>query len=390
MKGVQNERKEACCGCGACVAACPHGCLAMVRDEEGLDYPKVDPANCTRCGQCLAVCPVAHQPDSAAHRARPAAHICRHRDNALRGLSSSGGAFSALAAEALTGGAVVYGAAFESACTVVRHQPARNAAEIGALRGSKYVQSDTVPAFRAIVRDLKHGRRVFFTGTPCQVAGLRKLAGDEARGLVTCDLVCHGVPSPGVFANYMAEQDRRYGAATTQYAFRDKANGWNCPTVRQAFANGKVYSCWDWGDPFMHGFLRNAFLRPACHTCRFTGFPRLGDLTLGDYWGVGSRFPGHDDNRGTSLVLVNTTTGEGLFRASAAGLNCNQGDLSHAIAHNQALVRPTAMPPWRQDFFDAFRRTGSFAAASRTYIHRGFLWKRRFARLAKQAMWLMK
>ena len=390
MNGSQFEKKETCCGCGACVAVCPRGCLAMVRDEEGFDYPQLDPARCTKCGQCTAICPVTHPPDSSRHCDQPAIYMCRHGDDGIRSRSSSGGAFSALAAQALADGAVVYGAAFDPDFSAVRHMPARNAVEASALRGAKYVQSDTLPAFRQIARDLARGQQVFFVGTPCQVAGLRKLAGAEVRGLITCDLVCHGVPSPGVFANYMADQVRKFGARTTSYDFRDKSQGWNCGSVRQTFANGRVYARWNWGDPFLYGFYRSAFLRPACHTCRFAGLPRMGDLTLGDYWGVAARFAAHDDNKGTSLVLVNTTTGEGLFRASAPGLNCNQGDLNHAIAHNSGMVRATAMPHWRPAFFDAFQRTGSFATASRTYIRPGFLLKRRCARLAKQTMWLMK
>lgn len=387
MNAVRIDRKEDCCGCGACVASCPRGCLTMARDEEGFDYPVVAPERCTQCGTCVDVCPMTRPPDAGQSAARPAAHICRHRDGASRAVSSSGGAFAALAAEALAGGAVVYGAAYGPGFAGVRHVSARDAAEVEALRGSKYVQSDTVPAFRSILDDVAHARRVFFAGTPCQVAGLRKLAREHADGLVTCDLICHGVPSPGVFANYMAEQCRRYGAATTAYNFRDKTCGWNCGSVRQTFANGRVYLRWNWGDLFARGFLQNAFLRPACHTCRFTGLPRLGDLTLGDYWGVGSRYPAHDDNLGTSLVLSNTAVGDTLLRASAQHMLCALGDLDHAIAHNPNLVRPTVAPPWRQDFFDAFRRTGSLAVASGSYTNRAFLLKRRCARVWKRVTW---
>ncbi len=390
MNCIQLARKERCCGCGACAAICPRDCISMVRDEEGFDYPAVEQARCTACGTCVAVCPVLVPPDAAGYRARPVAQFWRHRDNGVRGRSSSGGAFSVLASKALADGAVVYVAAFTPDFSAVRHVPARDEEGIAALRGSKYVQSDTVQAFRAIVEDMKHGRRVLFTGTPCQVAGLRKLVGSDFHGLVTCDLVCHGVPSPGVFAKYMAEQCSRYSAATTAYDFRDKTCGWHCSSVRQTFANGRVYTRWNWGDPFSHGFYRDAFLRPACHTCCFTGLPRLGDITLGDYWGVGSRFPEQDDHRGTSLVLANTDAGESLLQACAGSMHAGIGDLDHAVAHNSALVRPTVVPPWRQEFFDAFRRTDSFAVASRTYIRRGFLLKRRCARILKQVIWWIK
>ena len=390
MKDSQFEKKSACCGCGACVAVCPRSCLAMVRDEEGFDYPKVDPVNCTKCGQCGVVCPVAHPPDGSRHRDTPPVYMCRHGNDSIRDRSSSGGAFTALAAQALADGAVVYGAGFAPDFSGVRHMPAQNMAELDILRRSKYVQSDTVPAFRAIARDLARGQRVFFVGTPCQVAGLRKLAGADVRSLVTCDLVCHGVPSPGVFTNYMAAQVRQFGAMTTAYDFRDKSHGWNCGSVRQTFANGRVYARWNWGDPFMQGFLRNAFLRPACHTCRFAALPRMGDLTLGDYWGVGAQRSRHDDNQGTSLVLANTSSGEALFHGSAASMICDTGNLDLAIAHNPAMVRATPKPHWRPAFFDAFQRTGSFTTASRTYVHYGFLLKRRCARMAKQALWLLK
>jgi len=184
----------------------------------------------------------------------------------------------------------------------------------------------------------------------------------------------------------MQEQDEAAGAATVGYNFRDKAQGWNLPAVRQTFASRRVRVRMDWRDPFMHGFLKNVFLRPVCYVCPFATLRRLGDLTLADYWGVRTRYPGYDDNRGTSLVLASTAAGDALLEACAEGLFCAPCDLEHAVAHNGHLARPAPEPACRAAFFRAFRE-GSFRAAARVYLRRSDLLRRIVRRAAKQAVW---
>ncbi len=359
----------------------------MVRDEEGFDYPRVNESRCRDCGRCIEVCPVIDAPNASGHGRRPAAYASWHRDEQVRAASSSGGAFSALAEQVLDRGGIVFGAAFSQDFMGVQHVAAKTRDDLARLRGSKYVQSSTVDAFAQACTELANGRQVLFSGTPCQIAGLRKLVGARNGQLLTCDLVCHGVPSPGVFADYMVEQCQRHQAPTTEYNFRDKAHGWNFPRVRQVFDNGREYGRWDWGDAFTHGFLLNTLLRPSCYTCRFTGFPRVADITLGDYWGVGTRYPQYNDNRGTSLVLANTNAGDGLLQACATRLFSAECDLDHAASHNSYLTKPAAVPRARAVFFDAYRSGESFKVAARSYIRATALLRRACTRIVRRLVW---
>ena len=252
IKRISFARKENCYGCGACVAACPQSCIAMSRDEEGFEYPVVDSARCTECSKCHDVCPFADLPDTTGFRLQPLAYASWNLDENVRRASTSGGVFSALAECMLSKGGVVFGAAFEDSFTRVRHIGIATPEELIRLRGSKYVQSSTTDAFDQVRQELASERHVLFSGTPCQVAGLRNLLGPNTTGLLTCDLVCAGVASPGVFAKYIEEQCRSFQAPTVAYSFRDKKQGWNFPVVSQSFENGRLYTRWNWGDPFEH------------------------------------------------------------------------------------------------------------------------------------------
>lgn len=177
MKHIQIETKEECCGCGACVVVCPTQCITMQRDEEGFDYPVIDEELCIDCGRCLATCPIIEPPLTTEHRVPPQAVAAWNLNKAIRSNSSSGGVFSALAEDVISNDGVIYGAAFDNTYTCVRHIPVDCADNLEQLRGSKYVQSATVDAFRQILSDLKSDKQILFVGTPCQVAGLRKLVG---------------------------------------------------------------------------------------------------------------------------------------------------------------------------------------------------------------------
>jgi coenzyme F420-reducing hydrogenase beta subunit len=370
------------------VVVCPNSAIAMQRDAEGFDYPVVDPSRCVDCGHCIAVCPMVEAPGDDGYRVAPKAYACWHQDAAIRAASSSGGVFTALAEQVLSERGTVFGAAFCDGLAAVRHVPARTPEDLGPLRGSKYVQSSTVEALDQVRGELANGRRVLFSGTPCQVAGLRKLVGTANGRLVTCDLVCHGVPSPGVFADYVAEQCREHGSEMTALDFRDKAQGWNFPRVRQRFADGRVVERRPWEDAFTHGFYRGAFLRPACYVCPFAQLPRVADVTLADFWGVGMRYPAYDDNKGTSLILANTERGEALLQACAGRVFRAECTLESATVRNRHISRPVAEPPCRSAFFDAYRR-GSFAAAARTYMKRAVVLRRAAARQVKKLLWRM-
>lgn len=386
MGRIDTLRTCDCCGCGACVVACPQKCISLERDGEGFDYPRVDAAACSACGRCWDICSFRASHQALSAQAVPRAFAAWCLDPKIRAQSTSGGVFTVLAEHVLSEGGVVYGAAFDATCRQVRHVRVTAAEGLSALRNSKYVQSRTVEALRQARDDVAAGVRVLFSGTPCQIAALRRLVGPDAGSLITCDLVCHGVPSPGVFEKYMREQDAADGVTTTGYSFRDKAHGWNFARVRRVFSDRRVRFRMNWRDPFVHGFYRGVFLRPACYVCPFAQRQRVADLTLGDYWGVGTRYPAYDDNRGTSLVLVNTKAGEALLTACADRLFCAPGDLEHALAHNSPLVKPARQPVCRATFFQVFGRA-PFTVAARVYMRRGAVLKRVAIRIVKRLLW---
>jgi Pyruvate/2-oxoacid:ferredoxin oxidoreductase delta subunit len=385
IKCLDITQKDACCGCGACLSACPQSCIIMTRDEEGFDYPVVERAHCTQCGRCRDVCPILNVPDKKDFYERPAAYAAWNLDEYVRRASTSGGVFSVLAEYVLAKKGVIFGAAFEDDFRSVRHIAVESSNELDKLRGSKYVQSSTIGVFGKIRTFLAAGREVLFTGTPCQVAAVRNFIGPNTAGLTTCDLVCHGVPSPGVFEKYIDEQSQAFQSSTAHYVFRGKEQGWNFPMVQQVFKNGRVYKSWNWGDPFMHGFLKDIILRPICYRCEFPSFPRVADITLADYWGVATKYPKYDDNRGTSLVLVNSAVGDLLLKTCATRLFLADVDLDHAVSHNSHLYRPAHMPEIRKCFFEASNKN-TFGKASRSYIKNGTLLKRACTRTIRQIL----
>jgi coenzyme F420-reducing hydrogenase beta subunit len=346
---VQREPHR-CDGCEACTSACPASCIELREDGEGFRYPRIDPAACTECGVCEEVCP-ALSPAPAPGAPAPAVFAARTLDAATREASSSGGVFSAIAEDVLARGGAVFGARFDAELEL-RHAAAERAADLAPLRGSKYLPSLVGEAFGAVRRCVEEGRPALFVGTPCQVGGLRAFLGSRgAEGsLVAMDLVCHGVPSLRAFRAYTAWLERRHASRVTGVRFRDKREGWRRFQVVASFEDGGEYRRPFGDDPYMRAFLWNLCLRPACHACRWARLPRVGDLTLGDYWGIEAVRPDLDDDRGTSAVLVNTARGEQALARVRDRLALEPTPLEAAVAGNVCLVRPVAASPRRAAF----------------------------------------
>jgi coenzyme F420-reducing hydrogenase beta subunit len=290
-------KKTACCGCAACAGICPTGAVRMVPDGEGFRYPTVDEARCVRCGRCEAVCPL--RPLRGANKER----VClgaRAREDDVRLGSSSGGVFPVLAEYVLRRRGVVFGAAFSDSMEVV-HREAWNAEELEALRRTKYVQSRTDGVYRRVEELLREGVWVLFCGTPCQAHGLKRFLGREYPRLLLVDLVCYGVPSPGIWRDYTAFLERRRGSLTA-FSFRDKRDRDHGRT-RAYTAGGREYAAGLSRDLM---YFANLTIRPSCHACAFAGPDRESDFTLGDFWGVERVRPEVDDGMGISLVFLHT------------------------------------------------------------------------------------
>jgi len=331
----------------------------MKVDAEGFLHPQINPETCSDCDLCRTICPVKQKGlveeanEKELIQGKPLnVFAAWHLDEDVRRESSSGGVFTALANVILADGGVVIGAAFDDNL-VVRHILIEESTDLHRLRGSKYVQSDVSPAiYHRIHELLTQGRKVFFSGTPCQVAAIRSVLRKPYDNLFCCDIVCHGVPSPKVLDAYKTMLERQYDAKAQRIAFRRKDCGWKRYSVSLSFNNNTEYRRDLSSDPFMLGFLKNFCLRPSCYRCRFASIMRPGDLTIADFWGVVNKYPEYDtDDKGTSLVLVNTKKGHVWLDACAPFLFLGLADIETAILGNQSLVRPCMRPPQRDTFY---------------------------------------
>jgi coenzyme F420-reducing hydrogenase beta subunit len=385
-ESLPSGNSEACSGCGACAAICPKDCITMQPDDEGFLYPVTDAHECNDCGLCRQICPV-HLREKSADNGRteecgakpPAVFAAWHLDEDIRRNSSSGGVFTALAENILAQGGSIVGAAFDDQF-VVRHMLIDSSEELHRIRGTKYVQSDVSPLLCRQIRDrLKRGQPILFSGTPCQVAGLRNFLRQNYESLFCADLVCHGVPSPWLFARYIEEQKRKHGKLKS-VNFRDKLSGWKNYRVQLLWPHGKQYMTQS--EQYMAAFLRNYSLRPSCYNCCFANTTRPGDLTLADFWGVERKYPEYDrENKGTSLVLVNTEKGKAWLDGCQSRLFLGSADLDTAVAGNPMLVRPCPRSPEREMFYVDLK-TLPFEAMVHKYRLHG---PTRFRRLAAQS-----
>lgn len=308
MATVNNPFVEGCCGCGACLNVCPKNAISFREDAEGFAYPSVDEGKCIDCSLCVKVCPVL-SPD--VERLPLKVYAAKNRDLQERIQSSSGGMFLPLAREVLRQGGQVFGVEFSEDFRSARHACASDADGVKRFSGSKYIHSDTGRTYSMTKMFLENGVPVLYSGTPCQIAGLRKFLRKDYENLYTVDLVCHGVPSPGIWRRYM---DETAPEGTASVNFRDKVTGWKRFSLVMKDSSGKVlFSQREDENVFMDGFLKNLYLRPSCYRCPARKGRSGSDLTIADYWHLKKTLPDFDDNTGVGLVLVNTAKGARLF-----------------------------------------------------------------------------
>lgn len=348
-----------CSSCAACANICPRGAIAMKLDEKGFYRPSVDSEKCVECGACERACPwtknVAN-PNGASES--PKAFAAYATDETIRLNSSSGGIFSVLAEKVLDDGGVVVGVA-QLGKAHFGHIVVENKADLEKLRGSKYVQADAGLIYRDVRSLLRAWRKVLFSGTPCQVAALYSVLGNRNfENLTTVDIVCHGSPSVKVFEKYLRETESFASASVLSSRFRDKRNGWRLFSMAHCaieYSSGDCFQIFKTlrEDKFMRVFLQNICLNDSCADCRYGKIPRIADITLGDYWNIASVHPEMDDDKGTSVVLLNTAHGKKLFDEISPRLRFCESELEYAIAGNPCLVRSSKQHPRRKEFFCA-------------------------------------
>ncbi len=357
MIKVYDNKK--CCGCNACVQICPVKCIAIKADSEGFLYPVVDIESCINCNLCEDVCPMLHEYEK---RASMRVIAARNKDEQIILQSSSGGMFSVLAEYVINESGVVFGARINNDLDVV-HDFAETKDGIIKFRGSKYVQSVIGDSFVNVKEFLNQKRLVMFSGTPCQVRGLRNYLNKEYDNLILVDFICHGVSSPEVFKQLILEVQRKKEylkefPGNFEVSFRDKTYGWhnyglvisrrceNSDTSTIILQKSET-------DVFYAGYGANLFLRPACHSCPSKNLSSLSDLTLADFWGIEELYPDQDDDKGYSLVLINTHKGEKVLQSSKENYESFNVNPQIALKRQTALFSSVKPSKYRANFFNS-------------------------------------
>lgn len=348
---------ENCMGCTACEESCPQNCITMHLDKEGFLYPCInDSSKCTDCKLCKKVCPVLNM--LLVSENKPKAYAAWSCNAKIRAESSSGGVFSELAKIVFFQNGAVLGAAYDENF-VVKHICIETEEELLKLRGAKYAQSDLGNSFIEIRNRLKNNQKVLFSGTPCQVAGLKSFLRRDYDNLICVDFVCHGVPSPMAWKEYVKYRSQidASGQLPEKINLRSKKSGWS----RYRYSNlyeypdGNVYTALSGNDLYMKLFVGDYISRESCSNCQFKGYSRVSDITLGDFWGIWDIDPEMDDDKGTSLVLVQSEKGRKIFSEITDRICSKEMTLQQASMQNPSLIKSSPAKANRQEVLDMIR-----------------------------------
>ena len=365
---ILNKTKENCCGCTACENICSHHAITMVPDKLGFLYPQINNEICVDCGLCVKVCAFHKNYDISLNLQQAIPYAVRHKDMQEISSSQSGAAFIAFSDWILDQGGIVYGAGYGEHFRVI-HKRATTKEERNEFKGSKYVQSDLNTIFNQVKKDLKNGYIVLFSGTPCQTSGLASFIGKKLRNnLFLIDLICHGVPGPTVWNEYIKYLEKKEKQPLTAVNFRDKSkHGWRSHVESFRFADTYTYT-------YTYTFYTHIMLRHSCGNCPFTNLKRPSDITIGDFWGIEktelAAFA--EDNKGCSLVLINTEKGKEWFEKISHTVNSKRTVLKECLQPN--LQQPTILHPMREEFEKDFERKG-FVFVMKKYGNIGWKYK---------------
>lgn len=360
---IEIKDKSKCSGCHSCMNICPKNCIKMKVDEEGFWYPQVDKEKCIECGICKKRCPILN--DMSIEN-KPKAYACYNLDEEIRKESSSGGIFTLLASYIIDNGGIVYGAAFNQNFEV-EHIRVTDKQDLSKLRGSKYVQSKLGSTYSKIKVYLEQGKLVYFSGTPCQIDGLLCFLNKKYNNLICQDIVCHGVPSPKVWKHYLKQFNLEKNA---KIMFRDKSTGWDSYsfTIKQKNKFTQLSS----NNEYMKVFLKDLCLRPSCYDCHSKSLHRNSDITLADFWGIKEVCPEMYDNKGTSLVFINSKKGQEIFNEIISDIKYQEVDINKASKYNPSSFKSVKMPDKRGKYFEGVFNS-NFNKFSKKYTKASFI-----------------
>lgn len=347
-----------CVGCSACASICQKKCIEMEKNSDGFKTPVLmHPINCVECGMCESVCPVLNE-SIKVNENLPSAYAAFTKDERIRKDSSSGGIFTEIAKRVITQNGVVYGAAYDEKFAVY-HCCVDKIEDLQKLRGAKYAESNLGNSFVEILDRLKQGQLVVFSGTPCQVAGLKSFVKKDYENLLCVDFVCHGVPSPMAWKSYIeyrAKEDAN-GKLPHKINLRSKTTGWSKYQYSNVFEyeNGKTHSALSSQSLFMKLFVGDYISRLSCSDCKFKGYNRVSDITLGDFWGIWEIYPELDDDKGTSVILLHSEKGKKLWEEIMDNLIFKQVTLEQASKYNPSMLSASKAKDNRENVLEAIK-----------------------------------
>lgn len=377
---IDIKEKSKCCGCNACFNICPQNAITMVVDEKGFKYPKTDMKKCTHCELCEKVCPIIN---NKTIENSPKAYACINNNEEIRMQSTSGGVFTLLASSIINDGGVIFGACFNDELGV-HHTYCESIEDLKKYRSSKYLQSDIGLSYKKAKEFLNQGRKVLFTGTPCQIEALKSYLLKDYENLYLQDIICHGVPSPLVWEKYKEYREEKAKSKLHLMSFRSKKNTtWSGYNVDMEFANNTSYVKKHGDDIYMKAFLNNLSLRESCTDCKFKKNNRLSDITLADFWGIQNVKPEMDDGKGTSLVIVNSAKGQVLFETIKAEMQCEEVEFEKAISENPSFNTVSKANVNSDKFFEGLKKGEDFEELVKKYSPKVSIFKKIIRKLKR-------
>ena len=339
MKNISILDKNNCTGCRMCEQICPVNAIKMIENSEGFIEPCVNEEKCINCGLCANKCPQLNSV-KCTKLEKIETYAAKNKNISEQKASSSGGIFSAIANYIIENNGVVYGSAFNDKI-VVEHIRVNNKEDLAKLRGSKYVQSNTKNTFKETKKDLESNRLVLYSGTPCQIAGLKSFLNKEYNNLITIDVVCHGVPSPKIFNKYLKWLEKKNKSKIKKYDFRNKEKKKWGHIAKVAFDNGKIKYINFTLDPYYKSYINSKINRECCYSCKYANTDRVGDITLADYWGIEKKHPDFYDENGVSALLINTQKGKMILNKIKKNIILKDTILKNIVKNNSNLKEPT-------------------------------------------------